>query len=524
MKIQGKLIRQILIFIPVVAGMSLVFDYPQTLLKPPQSVHNWRQCDGNSLALNYYKNGMHFFQPETHMLYSDDYTTGYAAPSETPILYYFVAVLYKIFGYHEYLFRGLNLLIFFIGLFYLFRLADEVLDNHLYSIIVTALVFSSPVLIYYANNFLPNTAALSFSFIAWFYFYRYTRDHQTRTFLLSMLFFTVAGSLKITELTGPVIILILMVADHQGWANLHLKTKENRMVKLAALAGVFIAIAGWVFYAKYYNTVHNSVQFQTYTTAIWSISREDIALVLHNMKVLWYRDYFYPPTLWFMVLCLLLIPVFWKRADHLLKRVSLMLAGALIAFSLLWFHQLGDHDYFYTGFYVLPAFVFINFFTVLKGNNFNRVADWTVKIIFIGVVIMNVYYGKQRHSLRYTSWMNDFPQTKDLYTIDADEAGIGENERIIFYPSRYIRPLYLMDRQGWVIQEHNEVNAQIEKRDSTLMQTFHANGARYFITNDIESAAQYKPFAPYMKVLFRKFNSIYIFKIPPLNENFTPQR
>ncbi len=519
MNIKSSLLRQILIFIPVVAGISLSFNHHETLFKPPQSVHNWRQCDGASLALNYYKHGMRFFQPQTHMLYSDDYVTGYAAPSELPILYYSVAALYKVFGYHEFLFRGVNLFIFFIGLFYLFRLADEILNSQLLAIIVTVMVFSSPILIYYANNFLPNSTALSFSFIGWFYFYRYYKCSRTRAFLLSMLFFTIAASLKITELIGPLVIFILMAADHHGLARLNLKTKVDRFLKLGALAFVFMVVALWVLYARHYNEVHNSVQFQTYTTAIWTIDSEDIALVLQKMKTLWFKDYMYTPTLWFMVLGIVLMVPLWKKCDPLLKRASLLLTAALFAFSLLWFHQLGDHDYFYTGFYVLPAFVFINFFVVLKRFEFSKKAWYIMKILFVMVVVVNVAYGRQRHAMRYESWMNDYPQMKDLYEFNAGEAGIDEVERIIFYPSRYIRPLYLMDREGWVIQEHNEVSAKIVRRDSLLMQTFAAKGAQYFITNDIQSALVYKPFVPYLKDQISKYNSIVVYRISPPDQD-----
>jgi len=136
------------IYILLIAGMSIFYDYREVLLKRPQSVHNWRQCDGASLALNYYQEGMHFFRPQTHMLNSDNNTTGYSAPSEIPILYYFVALLYKIFGYHEYIFRAVNLLIFYIGLFYLFKLADSILKDLFFATVVTVLIFSAPVLVY----------------------------------------------------------------------------------------------------------------------------------------------------------------------------------------------------------------------------------------------------------------------------------------------------------------------------------------------------------------------------------------
>src|SRR5512133_2289169 len=163
-------IQQIILFIFIIAGLSLTFRYPQTIVKRPQSVHNWRQCDGLSLTLNYYEEGMRFFHPQTHMLYSDGYKTGYTAPSEAPLLYYAVAILYHLFGEYEVIFRAVNLLLFFIGLFYLYKLAIKILKDSFFPAIVLVLLFSSPVLIYYGNNFLPNTAALSLTFPGLYFF------------------------------------------------------------------------------------------------------------------------------------------------------------------------------------------------------------------------------------------------------------------------------------------------------------------------------------------------------------------
>src|SRR5665647_1910268 len=96
------------VFIILLILISWYYHYPQILLKKPQSVHNWRQSDCASITLNYYQNGMKFFQPEVHGLVSDSFTSGKAATSEIPFFYYAIALLYKIFGYHDYIYRIVN--------------------------------------------------------------------------------------------------------------------------------------------------------------------------------------------------------------------------------------------------------------------------------------------------------------------------------------------------------------------------------------------------------------------------------
>jgi 4-amino-4-deoxy-L-arabinose transferase-like glycosyltransferase len=338
------------IFLLALGLLSLCYDYPDVLLKRPQSVHNWRQCDGASLALSYYQNGMHFFQPQTQGLYSDNFTTGYTAPSEIPVLYYFVALLYSIFGYHEVIFRAVNLLLFFLGLFYLFRLGLEATRSVFYSLALVVIIFSAPVLVYYGNNYLPNTVALSFSLIGWYYFYRYYKSEKTKTFMLSVLFFGIAGAMKVTELTGPIIVLGMLLLERFGIFRTGVHAHRHLIPKLAALAMIFAMVGGWILYARSYNNLHGTAQFSTFIFPYWELDQEAVAFVFHKMRVLWFSDYFYPPTFFLLLTGLILTALLWKRADRMLSFSSLALLTAILGFSLLWFAALGDHDYFFIGF------------------------------------------------------------------------------------------------------------------------------------------------------------------------------
>ena len=78
----------------------------------PQSVHQWAQCDRASVALNYYQDDMNLFLPRVHNLDNGSGITGL----EFPFVNYSVAILYKFFGYHEWMYRALMLLIFSFGM------------------------------------------------------------------------------------------------------------------------------------------------------------------------------------------------------------------------------------------------------------------------------------------------------------------------------------------------------------------------------------------------------------------------
>jgi hypothetical protein len=331
--------------------------------------------------------------------------------------------------------------------------------------------------------------------------------------------------MKITELTGPIIILALLIIERLGLFQSGLQAREKTFIKIASIGFIFAIVAAWVTYAKYYNGIHESEQFSTTVYPIWGIDSQAIQYSVYKVKNMWFKDYFFPATFWFMIACLVLSLTMYKRSNKVILIISLFCLGALIAFTLLWFQALGDHDYFFIGFYILPALLFINFFYIVKSFGYNRTYDLIIRSVFVIVIIMNVYNAKERHNMRYTvSWINDYNQVEDLYTIKPwlDEAGISLNDTTIFYPSRNVRPLYLMNVKGWVIYNHKEIYPEIEKRDSALMHTFIKNGAKYFITNDIKSAVAYKPLLPYMKDLYGKYNSIFIFRVPPKQDNFNP--
>ena len=99
---------------------------------------------------------MKFFQPEVHNLVSDGRTSGYAV-GECPLFYYFIAGLYKIFGQHDLIYRLVNTLLFFLGLFALYKMLEQWLGDSFWSMAVPVLLFTSPVVVYYANNYLTDT-------------------------------------------------------------------------------------------------------------------------------------------------------------------------------------------------------------------------------------------------------------------------------------------------------------------------------------------------------------------------------
>ena len=148
-----------------------MFQYAEIINLRPQSTHMWRKTDCASFALNYYNDGLNPFTPRMH----NELNGGGKSLGEGTILYYAVALLYVPFGANELVYRVFWLLLFVLGLIALQQIVLIYLQNLFWSVIIPALVFSVPVIAFYAIGFLPNVPSLAFVFIAWYFFVRFNQ-------------------------------------------------------------------------------------------------------------------------------------------------------------------------------------------------------------------------------------------------------------------------------------------------------------------------------------------------------------
>ena len=200
------------LFLFVLFLVIILYNYVEHFFDLPKGNHTWRQTDCASLALNYYQDGLNPFKPRIHHILSD---SGYGV-GEFPILYYITALLYKIFGVHEGIFRVLNLSIFCSGLFALYLLIRDYTKNIYIAFVLPLMIWSSPVLGFYSFNFLSNAPALGLGLIGLYNFFRYYEHQQQRYLNLSVGFFLFAGLLKITALIPFVAIFAIFGLEFLG--------------------------------------------------------------------------------------------------------------------------------------------------------------------------------------------------------------------------------------------------------------------------------------------------------------------
>jgi hypothetical protein len=517
-----------LVFLILLGGISILYNYHEITFKRPQSVHKWRQSDCASIALNYYQGGMNFFKAETHNLTSDGGTSGKSCTSEIPVLYYTVAKLYSVFGYHEYIYRVFNTLLFFIGLLYLFRLLRTLLKDVFWAITLTLLFFTSPVLVFYGNNFLSNSSALAFSFVAWYYFILFLFEGKARWFYISMAVFLMAAAFKVTALFSLFAVSGIFLLELTGLNNFNEKGKLfNRPLQFIIPVFIVLIIIGtWIIYAHNYNHKHDCSYFSTTIFPVWDLSRDGIVSVLENIRKLWLDQYFHISVLLFLAACFIFIVAFFRKSNPVLIYSVIFIFAEAIVYTLLQFWTFKDHDYYIIDLYILPVLIVVTVFDLLN-RHFNKIfSSIPLKIIFSLLLLYNIYYAHLQINARYTGWMNDYTERADIYSITPylRQIGISQEDTIISIPDFSHVSLYLMNQKGWTEYTDAKFNRGTKvpyNQDSAGIQSSINKGAKYLIVNGIKELYNKTYLQNYCTNLAGRYNNILIFNLRDRKRNFT---
>jgi len=508
-------------FILVLITVAWYYDYDEIIFKRPQSVHYWRQSDNASFALNYYQHGLSFFQPETHNLTSDNNQSGKVI-SEFPLLYYAVAKLYQVFGYHEFLFRLLNSIIFLLGLYYLFKSFRHLLQDWLWAACLTLVLFTSPVIVYYANNFLTDTTALAFIFIGWYHFLRFNDDKRTSWLIKGFGFFLLAALLKITALLSAFALFGIYILSKLTGKKIFFNSFKTTILPLL---GVFLVVGSWMTYAKYYNAAHESYYLSTTIFPIWNIAIEQFHQVIDKVMNVWFYQYFHP-SIWLLLLFGiggLLYKV--KETKFYLASIAFLLFLGTVSFILLQFNQLTDHDYYVINLFILPVFILFCFSEMIRRVYPVFFKSYIIKTGLIALLLFNITNAKGALQERYEGWWNNHGHHNDLEDITPflRTIGIKPNDKVISLPDISNLSLYLMNQKGWteyVDRRYGQLPPIFYNRDENGIQHSINNGAKYLIVNGYNGLIKRPFLKKYTNFLMGIFKDIYIFDLLSTKKNF----
>ncbi len=456
-----------LLFFLLVA-ISVIYSYQDIFFKRPQSIHQWRQCDCLSITMNYFQDNNSFLEPSIHHLSNDG--TGKTI-SEFPLIYYSVAQLWKIFGYFEFIYRLIVLLFFFSGLFALFKIYEAVLKDSVLAIIFTLLLFTSPVLVYYANNFLMDIPAFSLALVSMYFFFRFIQSVKDKYFYWFVFINVIAGLLKISSLMIFIAVFGLFVLEM-----FNIKIDSERKIfqkplkQFALLISVLIIQLVWYMYASNYNSTYNGGVFLVGYLPIWDLDFVQIKVtfdaIIEHIK----HDYFRRETQMVFGIMFILILAFYKHINKIVLYIIILLSIGFLLFGTLFFQALKDHDYYTINLFILIPVISLGFLQMLK-NKFRRVyTSILFRVILIIFLIFNIKFAKDQMNNRYSSmgWENEnyIVNIQSFEEINPylQSIGIKNDDKVISLSDNSINiSLYFMNRKGWSNYGINLDRLKIEK-------------------------------------------------------------
>jgi hypothetical protein len=496
-------------FILLFLLISIIYNYQDILYKPPQSIHLWRQADCLSITMNYYQDNNPFLEPSIHNLGRDGEGK---TVSDFPLIYYTVAQLWKIFGQHEFIYRALVLLIFFSGLFSLFKLYEEALKDSVMAIVFSLLMFASPTLAYYANNFLMDIPAFSFALVGLYFFVKFYRSSSHKYLYFFALFYTLAGLLKISSLISFMAIFGLFLLER---INVTLKPGgrifRHPIHQFIILAIVLVSIAAWYLYADYYNSLHNSGIFLVGILPIWELDSAQIQKVFYSIREHMRWDYFRPVTQFIFVLIFISTLLFYRKARRTWLILSILVAIAVIFFIILFYQALDQHDYYTINLFILIPIVVLTFLKLLKDHAEKIYFSVIFRILVLVFLIHSIDFAKRRLDSRYKpmGWENSYYTEKisafNKISPYLRSIGIEEGDRVISISDNTINTtLYMMNQKGWTNYGIKSDSLNITKKIQM--------GARYLVVYDRDNYED-DNIQPFLKNKIGEFNNIDIYSL-----------
>lgn len=315
----------------------------------PRGVHQWAQADRYALAAKFTEN-LDFWHPATYSQISDQGELGV----EFPLMPYSAAGLSMLFGEHylPFLYRLLSFLLLFSGLAFLAYRLLKPLGMLPYSAILIGL-FSSPLLLFYAANFLPDAAALGL--VLWGIALCFT--HSSKPFLYAGIVLLVLAALVKTS-SG-----IYLLA--------YLSSVILSLKKGSARENVFILALGFagLLFIAYYDYFQIHLRNKQLWSTLFLSSTHPITNITEFIDVLkamyeWKWEYFSLPQ-WIIAIAALVYGLFisLKSKKWSQTRIFILFSAlGLLAVLLLFGKQFIHHDY-----YFIASFYPILFFGILLG-------------------------------------------------------------------------------------------------------------------------------------------------------------
>lgn len=348
----------------MVLGLLLVFGFAvyihrDDFAKPPSGMHTWAQSDHYALAKGFTENNLNFFLPQTYV-YNHQFPNSWKTPDKTavtavdfPIHNYIPGVVMKLTGSDSpAIFRIYMLLLSFVGLFYLFRLAHHFNRSETLSFLIVVFFAASPVFTFYQVRFIPSIPSLSTAIIGMYYYVVYRDNERIRTLIAAIAFLTLSALSRSTY-TIPLLAVF-------GVEFLRLLRDRKDVLKKVSIA--FLAaglVLGYMLYNAYLRREYGSFFLNVLIPAK---SFGEFITVTKDVLKSWKLEYF---TVWHYgaVILAVMAAVYRKVIGKTIatgQRYTLLLVflftGSLL-FYIAMCVQFKAHDYYFADAFFIPLII-----------------------------------------------------------------------------------------------------------------------------------------------------------------------
>jgi hypothetical protein len=509
--------------------MFFTYRYPYSTRMGPYSIHYWRQSSGLSIALNYEKEDIGFFEPTIN--WTGDGASGKTVV-EFPLIYYIVGKTWKLVGHREFIIRLLNLLIVYTGLFFLFRFLREFLRDDFWATMLPLLLFTSPALVYYSNNSLMDAPSFGLVLIGAYFYWRYFQSAKPASLYLSISIFLLAGLLKLSSIILFTAILLIQLLANFRYLQKKLKFKNSfRTVHLIPFPIVILILIVWNLWAKDYNAEHIGGVFLQGLNPIWGTGLYEGLYIGTLFYTRLLGSIFNVPALYICLLLFLWLLFNYRKTDPFLLGLTMLALGGSLLYILFFFKAMTVHDYYLVNLVIVVPLILVTFLHYLQNNYPALFRDRGLKSIAIVGLILLIYSTMVEQRARYDTGDTFVKHTiildkskRDMYRYYQDEyrirfqalesiepylrnLGISREDKVISIPDDTPNfTLYLMDQKGVTDYGYGHL------KEADRIEHFIKTGAKYLIIND-PAILDRAYLQPYLRYPVGEYKNVKIYRL-----------
>ncbi len=390
--------------------LSFIYGFWQHFSADILPIHECRKSDSLTQAVQYYR-GTSFLEPKTNWIATNGNQN---AAAEFPIIYYLVGQIWKMTGYQLWIAKLLSLGMLFVGILSLQPFFRRAFKSDTKALLFSGLIFSFPVLIYYADTLLPNVFSFSFLLLAFAQFFHFWQSERKTSMALFILFLSLAILIKITALIA-VLAFFGAYTTHMLFAKKlfkSLKLSKVVYIYLGFIVALFSVIL-WYLYAIRYNTQYGSTIFSTTIRPIWEVDATEQWRIIKIVFREHSREIF--PLVTWPIFCLLFLWIFWSKAvSTLIKYLLAFSLLGILAYLILWFWVFDVHDYYFIEVLFLPLILIGAYMKYTPKWHFLRRAQRPSEVLFLTLVLLNtisftqIAAGNQNIIVKNTPFISSF--------------------------------------------------------------------------------------------------------------------